>query len=87
MSDFDNHQHSLSFPLTPARAIGKKFDVEGRIRSGLSLEYIEELRVFRHSKGRVPDVYIFNMGCEFRLCFLPNQTFPNPLPKEKNGGI
>ena len=83
MSDFDNHQHSLSFPLTPARAIGKKFDLEGRIRSGLSLEYIEELRVFRHSKGRVPDVYIFNMGCEFRLLFPNKSNLPKPIAQRE----
>ena len=83
MSDFDNHQHSLSFPLTPARAIGKKFDLEGRIRSGLSLEYIEQLRVFRHSKGRVPDVYIFNMGCEFRLLFPSKSNLPKPIAQRE----
>ena len=83
MSDFDNHKKSLSFPLTPARAIGRKFDVEGRVRSGFSSAYIEELRVFRHSKGRVPDVYIFNMGCEFRLLFPSKSNLPKPIAQRE----
>jgi uncharacterized ferritin-like protein (DUF455 family) len=78
-SDFENHRDTISFPLTPARAMGKIFDREGRRHSGLSEVYIEELRVFRHSKGRVPDVYIFNMGCEFRLMFPSKTTLPKPI--------
>ena len=77
-SDFEHHCDILQFPLTPARALGKTFDVEGRKRCGFSEEYIETIRMYRHSKGRVPDVYLFNLGCEFRWM---NPTSQHALPK------
>ena len=77
-SDFEHHCEILQFPLTPARALGKIFDAEGRRRCGFSEEYIETIRMYRHSKGRVPDVYLFNLGCEFRWM---NPTSQHDLPK------
>ena len=47
----------LETPLTPARAKGAPLDVEGRRRAGLSDEWIRQLRLYRHSRGRPPRVW------------------------------
>ena len=64
-SRWDCFQRELPFPLTPARAKGGLlFDVEGRYRAGLDEGFINRLNVYSHSKGRLPDLWLFNPSCE-----------------------
>lgn len=57
----------LKPPLTPARGKGRGFDRDGRRQAGLSEEFINELEVFGHSRGRPPTVWWFNPGCEAEI--------------------
>ena len=63
-SDWQAYSKLLPPPLTPARAKGIGFHPEARRSAGLSDEFIQELQVYAHSKGRPPNVYWFNPGCE-----------------------
>ena len=54
----------LKFPMTPMRAKGPTFDLEGRQRAGLPGDYIHTLEAFSSSKGRPPKVLWFNPSCE-----------------------
>lgn len=51
-------------PLTPRRARGPEPDREGRRRAGLPDDFVDQVLVFGHSRGRSPDVYLWNPGCE-----------------------
>jgi hypothetical protein len=51
-------------PLTPRRARGPEPDREGRRRAGLPDDFVEQVLVYGHSRGRAPDVYLWNPGCE-----------------------
>ena len=51
---FEDH---LEPPLTPARAKGSPLDIEGRRKAGLSEDWIRQLRLYRHSRGRPPRVW------------------------------
>ncbi|MAA78389.1 MAG: hypothetical protein CL916_03950 [Deltaproteobacteria bacterium] len=62
------HQENLKLPLTPARAKGKVFDESGRIKIGFSEEYIQSLRLYNSSRGRVPFVWECNPNIEHTLC-------------------
>ncbi|MGB0648491.1 MAG: DUF455 family protein, partial [Bradymonadia bacterium] len=55
---------ALVYPLTPARAKGRHFSKSHRRQAGLDDTFIDQLEVFTHSKGRVPDVFIFNPWVE-----------------------
>lgn len=57
-------ERELLPPLTPARARGTGFDVDGRRRAGLSDDEIERLRVVGGSRGRPPRVLRFDAGVE-----------------------
>ncbi len=61
---FKEWYDTLRFPITPARAKGLTFDIEGRKAAGLPDDFIEELMVHNQSKGRPPRVFMFNPGCE-----------------------
>ena len=65
--DFDMWQEFLNVlpePLTPARAKGSFFDRGARENAGLSKEYLDQLELFTHSKGKSPDLYFFNPTCD-----------------------
>ncbi len=51
-------------PLTPRRARGPEPDREGRRRAGLPDEFVDRVLVYGHSRGRAPNVYLWNPGCE-----------------------
>lgn len=64
---WSSYKNSLKFPLTPQRAKGKEFHHEARLKSGLDHEFIEKLKMYSHSLGRVPDVFCFNPDGEDEL--------------------
>lgn len=64
ISDWDHYVSGLEFPLSPARAKGSLFDVEGRRKAGLKDDFINHLDVSSFSRGRAPDIYLFNAFTE-----------------------
>ncbi len=72
------YSQRLSLPLSPARAKGLIFDREARRRANLTEEYLDHLYVYAGSKGRVPNLYLYNADCELELSrespgYNPNQ--------------
>jgi uncharacterized ferritin-like protein (DUF455 family) len=63
-SDWAAFCRQLKFPLSPQRAKGPRVNTEGRRAAGLDPEFIAELEVFSQSKGRTPNVYLFNPFAE-----------------------
>lgn len=63
-SDWQAYQRLLPYPITPARGKGKIYFDFLRTRAGLSKEFIEEMRIYSFSKGRVPFVLFYNPDCE-----------------------
>ena len=59
-SDWDAFCGSLRFPLSPQRAKGVEFNLEARRAAGLEPEFIAQLDLFARSKGRTPQVFLFN---------------------------
>jgi len=66
-SDWDAFCRQLKFPLSPQRAKGITLNVEGRRAAGLDDAFIAGLDVFSQSKGRTPNVFIFNPFAEARI--------------------
>ncbi len=64
-SDWNAYKKCLSFPLTPARAKGlAPFNAASRLLAGLDEEFIRNLEVCEHSRGRTPVVHWFNPNAE-----------------------
>ena len=64
-SDWNAYKRCLSFPLTPARAKGlAPFNAASRLIAGLDEEFIRNLEVCEHSRGRTPVVHWFNPNAE-----------------------
>jgi uncharacterized ferritin-like protein (DUF455 family) len=59
-SDWAAFCRQLKYPLSPQRAKGVSFNVEGRRAAGLDSTFIAELDVYSQSKGRTPSVFVFN---------------------------
>jgi len=76
-SDWEAFCRQLKFPMSPQRAKGPVFNIEGRAAAGLDREFIEELNVYAHSKGRTPSVFVFNPFAEGHIAqgkaYTPNQ--------------
>ena len=66
-SDWDAYCRQLKFPLSPQRAKGFALNIDGRRAAGLDPQFIAELDVYSHSKGRTPSVYVFNPLAEGRI--------------------
>ena len=66
-SDWDAFCRQLKFPLSPQRAKGMTLNVEGRRAAGLDARFIAELDVYSQSKGRTPNVFVFNPFAEARM--------------------
>jgi uncharacterized ferritin-like protein (DUF455 family) len=63
-SVWDAYRTTLRIPLTPNRAKGIGFNREGRLKAGLQNNFIDELEVYAHSKGRSPAVFVFDANAE-----------------------
>lgn len=66
-SDWEAFCHQLKFPLSPQRAKGSVFNAEGRRAAGLDAGFVAELNVYSQSKGRTPNVFVFNPFAEGRI--------------------
>jgi uncharacterized ferritin-like protein (DUF455 family) len=66
-SDWDAFCRQLKFPLSPQRAKGITLNVAGRRAAGFDPQFIAQLDVFAQSKGRTPNVFVFNPLAEARL--------------------
>lgn len=66
-SDWEAFCRQLKFPLSPQRAKGITLNVEGRRAAGLDPAFIAELNVYSQSKGRTPNVFVFNPFTEARI--------------------
>lgn len=67
-----DYADSLPSTINPARARGKNFSVRVREEAGFDLDFIQNLEVFAHSKGRVPDLYYFYPFVEYELALGPH---------------
>ena len=63
-SDWAAFCRQLKFPLSPQRAKGWSLNFEGRRAVGFDAQFIAELDVYAHSKGRTPSVFVFNPFAE-----------------------
>ncbi len=63
-SDWTAFCRQLKFPLSPSRAKGLTLNVEGRRAAGLEDSFIDALNVHAQSKGRTPNVFVFNPFAE-----------------------
>lgn len=54
-------------PLSIARAKGIGFDRDGRLKAGLSSDFVEEMDMFSNPKGRCPRLYWYNADCELEI--------------------
>ncbi|MBI4663096.1 MAG: DUF455 family protein [Verrucomicrobia bacterium] len=68
-SDWEAFCRQLKFPLSPQRAKGRILNIEGRRAAGLDPEFIDELNVYAQSKGRTPNVFVFNPFAEGRIAY------------------
>jgi uncharacterized ferritin-like protein (DUF455 family) len=66
-SDWAAFCRQLKFPLSPQRAKGITLNVAGRRAAGFDPQFIAELDVFSQSKGRTPNVFLFNPFAEARI--------------------
>jgi len=66
-SDWEAFCRQLKFPLSPQRAKGITLNVAGRRAAGLDTAFIAELDVFSQSKGRTPNVFVFNPLADARI--------------------
>jgi uncharacterized ferritin-like protein (DUF455 family) len=66
-SDWEAFCAQLKFPLSPQRAKGLTLNIDGRRAAGFDAAFIAELEVFAQSKGRTPNVYVFNPFAEGRI--------------------
>lgn len=61
---WDEYRSHLRYPMTPARGKGPVFDRESRKLAGLNEDFINQVEVFSHSRGRPPNIFWFNPSCE-----------------------
>ena len=64
ISDWDAYVSGLEIPLSPSRAKGQLYDRDGRNKAGFTDDFIDRLEVSSFSRGRAPNVYIFNAFTE-----------------------
>jgi len=65
-ADFEAYSKHLTFPLSPGRGKGPIFNRDGRKRSGMSEDFIDEMEITNVSRGRPPRVFSFDPFVEER---------------------
>lgn len=55
---------ALPPPLTPRRGRGARLDLDSRRKAGFPEEFVQRVRFFAHSRGRQPNLYVWNPACE-----------------------
>lgn len=83
-SDWDAWHRSLAHPLTPIRAKAPDrsvpFNQEGRRKAGLDEDFISNLQIYQRSRGRTPNVHLFNPNCESHVAaFKTGTTFRSSI--------
>ncbi len=63
-TDWEVFRKRLVFPLSPSRAKGSRYNIDGRIQAGLDDAFISDLQIFHQSRGRTPSVLWFNPDAE-----------------------
>ncbi len=78
-SDWSALRRRLPFPLSPSRAKGNgaPFNEEGRRAAGFDEDYIRRLALFERSRGRTPDVFLFNPEAEHCAARWPAPYHPH----------
>ena len=66
-TDWEAYLNLLPAPMTPRRAKGVIFLGEPRKAAGLSAHFIDELEVYGGSKGRPPQLWLYNPLCEAEI--------------------
>lgn len=61
------YTNELEFPMTPRRAKGHFFYEEARQAAGFDADFITELKLYSHSRGKTPNIFSFNGLAEFRF--------------------
>ena len=76
-SDFDAWQTTLDLPMSPARGRGPRssFNRDGRLKAGLTNEFIDAVEVFGQSKDRSAIVRWFEPAAEAELAGESNPVF------------
>jgi uncharacterized ferritin-like protein (DUF455 family) len=67
VSDWEAFEANLEFPLSPSRAKGAPFDVGSRKSCGFGEDFISRLQIFNRSKGRPPQIWVYNPSQEFEV--------------------
>lgn len=62
MDDFALHQHFMPAKLSIRKAKTESMDIQARLRAGLSMDYIEQLKIAGGSKSRSPDLVDLRIG-------------------------
>ncbi|MEZ4474920.1 MAG: DUF455 family protein [bacterium] len=73
---------ALPATLQPSRAKGLDFDAEARRRAGFGEPFIRQLEVFARSKGRVPDLHVFDPAAEIILAGQPVPAVAHQLRRD-----
>lgn len=66
-SEWELYQRLLPYPITARRARGHFFAQEAREKAGLSSDFIEEVKIVGGSRGRIPQLFIYNPETEIEL--------------------
>ena len=74
-TDWAAYEEALEFPMSPQRGRGPRaaFNRAGRIKAGLTEDFINAIEVYRQSRGRTPIVHWFDPAAEAQLAQTLNQ--------------
>ena len=68
-TDWAAYEEALEFPMSPQRGRGPRaaFNRAGRLKAGLTKDFIDAIEVYRQSRGRTPVVHWFDPAAEAQL--------------------
>lgn len=64
VTQWQAYVEAMAHPMSPARAKGLGFYKDARIKAGFNADFIDQLEVYQHSKGRPPFLFCFNPAAE-----------------------